>query len=177
VQRLEDGPLELTFREVDLSSLMRMQVALYSAESDRHWLELHLPEEPLIVEGDPSRLTQVLSNLISNAIKYSPDGGAVEVTGEERDGVVHIQVRDEGFGIPDEVRDRIFTKFFRGSAAEHGIAGSGLGLALARTVVEAHGGSISFESAGGDGTTFSVLLPKPGADTVIAVGERRHEGV
>jgi signal transduction histidine kinase len=159
VQRLEGGPLDLALRDVDVSSLIRTQVALFSAESDKHWLELHLPDDPLVVEGDAGRLAQVLSNLISNAIKYSPAGGPVEVSGEQDDGIVRIRVRDEGFGIPPEAHDRMFTKFFRGAAAARGIAGSGLGLALARTVVEAHGGSIDFESTVGQGTTFSVELP------------------
>jgi signal transduction histidine kinase len=97
--------------------------------------------------------------LISNAIKYSPEGGPVEVSGEQDNGIVRIRVRDEGFGIPPEAHDRIFTKFYRGAAAARGIAGSGLGLALSRTVVEAHGGSIDFESRVGEGTIFSVELP------------------
>jgi signal transduction histidine kinase len=159
VQRLEGGPLELALSDVDVSALVRTQVALFSAESDKHWLELHLPDDPLIVEGDAGRLAQVFSNLISNAIKYSPEGGPVEVSGEQENGIVRIRVRDEGFGIPPEAHDRIFTKFYRGTAASRGIAGSGLGLALARTVVEAHGGSIDFESRVGEGTVFSVELP------------------
>jgi signal transduction histidine kinase len=159
VQRLEGGPLELRLSEVDVSALVRTQVALFSAESDKHWLELHLPDDPLVVEGDAGRLAQVFSNLISNAIKYSPEGGPVEVSGEQENGIVRIRVRDEGFGIPPEAHDRIFTKFYRGTAASRGIAGSGLGLALARSVVEAHGGSIEFESTVGEGTLFSVELP------------------
>jgi signal transduction histidine kinase len=160
VQRLEEGPIELDRIEVDVSSLIRTQVALFSAESTRHRLELTLPEEPLVVEGDASRLAQVFANLLSNAIKYSPEGGPVEVVAEQNGEVVRVRVRDEGFGIAPEVRDRIFTKFFRGTAAASGISGSGLGLALARSVVEAHGGSIGFESAVGGGTTFAVDLPK-----------------
>jgi signal transduction histidine kinase len=159
VQRLEGGPLDLAVRDVDVSSLIRTQVALFSAESDKHWLELRLPDDPLVVEGDAGRLAQVFSNLISNAIKYSPAGGPVEVSGEQDNGIVRIRVRDEGFGIPPEAHERMFTKFFRGAAAARGIAGSGLGLALSRTVVEAHGGSIDFESKVGEGTTFSVELP------------------
>ena len=159
MQRLEGGPLDLALGDVDVSSLVRTQVALFSAESDKHWLELHLPDDPLVVEGDAGRLAQVFSNLISNAIKYSPEGGPVEVSGEQENGVVRIRVRDEGFGIPPEAHDRIFTKFYRGAAAARGIAGSGLGLALARSVVEAHGGSIDFESREGEGTVFSVELP------------------
>jgi signal transduction histidine kinase len=159
VQRLEGGPVDLAVSDVDVSALVRTQVALFSAESDKHWLELRLPDDPLVVEGDAGRLAQVFSNLISNAIKYSPEGGAVEVSGEQENGIVRIRVRDEGFGIPPEAHDRIFTKFYRGAAAARGIAGSGLGLALARTVVEAHGGSIDFESRAGEGTVFMVELP------------------
>jgi len=159
VQRLEGGPLDVAMSDVDVSALVRTQVALFSAESDKHWLELRLPDDPLVVEGDAGRLAQVFSNLISNAIKYSPEGGPVEVSGEQENGIVRIRVRDEGFGIPPEAHDRIFTKFYRGAAAARRIAGSGLGLALARTVVEAHGGSIDFESRAGEGTVFSVELP------------------
>ena len=173
VQRLEGGPLELALSEVDISSLVRTQVALFSAESDKHWLELHLPDDPLVVEGDAGRLAQVFSNLISNAIKYSPDGGPVKVSGEQENGIVRIHVSDEGFGIPPEAHDRIFTKFYRGAAAARGIAGSGLGLALARSVVEAHGGSIDFESRVGEGTVFSVELPVGSGGFDAAVdGER-----
>ena len=175
VQLLEEGPLELSLGDVDVSALLRTQGVLFSAESEKHRLEVRLPEEPLVVEGDAGRLAQVLANLISNAIKYSPQGGVVEVSGEDAGGVVRVRVRDEGFGIPPELRDRIFTKFFRGAATARGIPGSGLGLALARSVVEAHGGSIEFDSTVGKGTTFSVALPKRARDaSAVEAVERRH---
>jgi len=174
VQRLEEAPVDVKHGEVDVSALLRTQMALFSAESEKHRLDLRLPDEPLLVQGDAGRLAQVFSNLISNAIKYSPDGGPVEVEGEQQDGVVRINVRDAGFGIPEDVRDRIFTKFFRGAAAASGIAGSGLGLALARSVVEAHGGSIAFESTVGEGTTFSVELPVEPREAATGMGEGRH---
>jgi signal transduction histidine kinase len=96
---------------------------------------------------------------LSNAIKYSPDGGTVEVVGEQRNGVVRVSVRDEGLGIPEELHQRVFAKFFRGNAGSSGITGSGLGLTIARSVVEAHGGHINFESASGKGSTFWLELP------------------
>lgn len=173
VQRLEEGLLELALGRVDLSSLVRTQAALFSAESEKHTLDVRLPVEPMLLEGDAGRLAQVVSNLISNAIKYSPEGGPVEITGEEDNGVVRIRVRDEGFGIPPEAHGRIFTKFFRGQAAVSGIPGSGLGLAVTRSVVEAHGGSIDFRSTVGEGTTFSVELPKHQGDAPTReTGER-----
>ena len=175
VQRLEEGPLELALGLVDVSSLLRTQVALYSAESDKHWLELRLPEEPLLVEGDAGRLAQVFSNLISNAIKYSPEGGPIEVAAEQAGSLVRVSVHDEGLGIPPEMQDRIFTKFFRAAAPSHGIAGSGLGLALSRSVVEAHGGSIDFESTVGIGSTFALELPTKAPAAIAAeAGERRE---
>jgi signal transduction histidine kinase len=176
VQLLEEGPLELSLGDVDVSALLRTQAVLFSAESEKHRLDVEVPEEPLVVEGDAGRLAQVFANLISNAIKYSPQGGAVKISGKDDDDVVRIRVRDEGFGIPPDLRDRIFTKFFRGAATARGIPGSGLGLALARSVVEAHGGSIDFASVVGKGTTFSVELPKYARDaSAVEAGERRHE--
>ncbi|HEY7538454.1 MAG TPA: ATP-binding protein [Gaiellaceae bacterium] len=159
LQRLEEGRLELQKETVDMATLLREQAQLFSAESDRHRLELRLVEHELPVRGDPDRLAQVVGNLLSNAIKYSPSGGLVEIVGERENGTVRISVRDEGLGIPEDQRDRIFTKFFRGNAAASGIAGSGLGLAFARAVIEAHGGSITFSSESGKGSVFRIELP------------------
>jgi signal transduction histidine kinase len=163
VQQLEDGRLELSVERVDLAELLRQQTELYSAHSEDHELTLELDDVVLPVRGDEGRLAQVVGNLLSNAIKYSPDGGRVHVVADRADGHVYVRVRDEGIGIPDEEQGRVFTKFFRGDAAARGIAGSGLGLAFARAVVEAHGGRIGFTSAPGEGTTFEIELPDAGA--------------
>jgi signal transduction histidine kinase len=160
VQRLEDDRLALAHESVDVSKLLREHVGLFAGQSAKHRLELVLPEEPLVVPGDGNRLAQVLANLLSNAIKYSPDGGVVDVVGEHREGIVAFSVHDHGLGIPEDQQDRIFTKFFRGTAPASGIAGTGLGLAFARAVVDGHGGRIGFTSAPGAGSTFWVELPK-----------------
>lgn len=160
VQRIEEGNLRLEQEVVDMASLLREQVQLFTAQSPVHRLELELAREPLAVRGDSNRLAQVVANLLSNAIKYSPSGGTVEVVGEEENGAVRVSVRDEGLGIPAEDREQVFTKFFRGDASAHGISGSGLGLAFARAVIEAHGGHIDFESTAGEGSTFWVELPR-----------------
>jgi signal transduction histidine kinase len=118
------------------------------------------PDGALTVRGDANRLSQVVGNLLSNAIKYSPDGGVVDVVGEADGEIVRLSVSDQGVGIPAEQQAQIFTKFFRGDAAASGIAGSGLGLAFARAVVEAHGGRMSFTSKVGVGSTFRVELPR-----------------
>ena len=159
VQRIEDGRLELKQELVDVGQLLREEARAFAVQTARHSLELDLPEEELPVYGDPSRLLQVLGNLISNAIKYSPDGGQVELVGARRSDVVYVGVRDHGIGISPELQDRIFTKFFRGDASAQGISGTGLGLALARDIVEAHGGRMGFSSTLNRGSTFWVELP------------------
>jgi signal transduction histidine kinase len=159
VQLLEEGKLELAMETLDVSSLVREQVALFFGHGGDHSVELQLPDEPLWVDVDPDRLSQVVGNLLANAIKYSPEGGAVEVRAETLRGDVRIVVRDSGLGIPREDQAHIFTKFFRGRAAASGIPGTGLGLAVARQIVEAHGGLIGFASEEGRGTTFWIELP------------------
>jgi signal transduction histidine kinase len=168
LQRLEEGRLEFASVEFDVTKLLREQARLYSASSERHQLELRVEHEPLPVRGDPDRLAQVVGNLLSNAIKYSPAGGTVEISAGGENGAVRFSIKDEGLGIPEEQQERIFTKFFRGNAAASGIAGSGLGLAFARAVVEAHGGQISFRSEAGKGSTFLVELPAQRAGAVVA---------
>jgi signal transduction histidine kinase len=113
----------------------------------------------LPVRGDSNRLAQVVANLLSNAIKYSPEGGVVRVAGERADSVVRVSIQDEGVGIPAELQREIFGKFVRGHATANGIEGSGLGLAISRSLVEAHGGSIDFESTKGRGSTFWFEIP------------------
>jgi signal transduction histidine kinase len=159
VQRLEEGRLELGAELVDMAALLSEQVQLFEALSADHKLELRLTEVPLAVRGDSNRLAQVVGNLLSNAIKYSPEGGIVHVRGERANSSVRVVVADTGLGIPSALHERIFTKFFRGDAVKSGIAGSGLGLAFARAVVEAHGGKMGFTSAEGEGSTFYIELP------------------
>jgi signal transduction histidine kinase len=158
VQRMEHEGVNLSKQQIDLADLLDEQAQLYAAQSPKHQLEVEA-ERPLPVRGDPGRLAQVVGNLLSNAIKYSPEGGTVELVAARSAEGVRIAVRDEGLGIPEEQQDRIFTKFFRGDAAATGITGTGLGLAVSREIVEAHGGRIGFDSDPGQGTTFWLELP------------------
>ena len=106
------------------------------------------------MNGDPNRLAQVIGNLLSNAIKYSPDGGTVHVQAEQVNGVVRVSVRDEGLGIADELQQRVFARVLPWRCRRERNSGTGLGLTIARSVVEAHGGSMNFSSARGKGSVF-----------------------
>jgi signal transduction histidine kinase len=167
VRRIEEGRFERAQELLDMASLLREEAQLYNEQSPKHRLALTLPDdESLTVLGNPDRLRQVIGNLISNAIKYSPQGGIVELTAEANDGTVRVEVRDDGIGIPVPQQPQIFTKFFRGDAAASGIPGTGLGLAVSRDIVEAHGGRIGFTSAEGEGATFFVELPSGNGEGV-----------
>ena len=159
VRRIEEGRFERARELVDVATLLTEEAQLYSQQSPTHEVAVEIDHAPLGVIGNPDRLRQVIGNLISNAIKYSPQGGVVEVSADQQNGSVRVQVRDQGMGIPLSQQPQIFTKFFRGDAAASGITGTGLGLAVSRDIVESHGGRIGFTSAEGEGTTFFVELP------------------
>src|SRR5437660_4568798 len=159
VQRLEEGQLSIASELVDVSRVVREQSELFAGQSPKHLLDVSLPPTPLPVRGDSNRLAQVVANLLSNAIKYSPQGGTVRVAGRRNDGAVRVTIQDEGVGIPAELQPQIFGKFVRGHATAEGIEGSGLGLAISRSLVEAHGGSIDFQSTKGQGSTFWFEIP------------------
>src|SRR3954470_14519175 len=152
----------------DVGGLLFEQAELFRAQSARHRLDLQLPDGPVTALGDRDRLAQVVANLLSNAIKYSPDGGRVCVEGAMNGSKVTVAVRDEGIGIPADQQAQVFERFFRAETPEaHSIGGTGLGLALCRELVEAHGGRIGFESEPGRGSTFWFTLGTSRAQSTV----------
>ncbi len=130
--------------------------------TERHTVSLETPLADLVVAADPRRLEQILGNLIGNAIKYSPQGGPVEIplSEESREGMARLCVHDHGIGIPKEQQPRLFGRFARADNANaYGIGGTGLGLYLCRELVERFGGRIWFASTEGQGSTFFLTLP------------------
>ena len=162
VRRMEEGGLALHYEELDISFLLEEQAEVFSGQSEIHEFKMELPKEPLLIEGDPRRLRQVVANLFSNAIKYSPEGGAVRVSSERNGTSVLVSVQDDGIGIPEEQHELVFTKFFRGDAGARGISGTGLGLVLSREIVEAHQGEVGFDSSRDAGSRFWFRLPVAG---------------
>jgi signal transduction histidine kinase/CHASE3 domain sensor protein len=161
VAQVEAGRLHLDLAPVDLAVLVAEAAETARPLAESKGIELETEAEPgLVAAGDRVRLAQLLANLVSNAIKFTPGGGRVRLraTGEGRTAV--LQVGDTGIGIPIEEQGQLFQRFFRSSAAsKQAIPGTGLGLVICKAIAEAHGGSISFESAPDRGTTFRVEIP------------------
>ncbi|HEU0236067.1 MAG TPA: ATP-binding protein, partial [Candidatus Limnocylindrales bacterium] len=157
--KVEAGRLELAKYPIDLAHAVSESVAGLRPLADRKGQRIAVSVEPQLIEADPGRLRQVLYNLLSNAIKYTPDGGSIEVTGARDGANVRIAVSDTGIGISPEDQEHVFEEFRQvGDQAGH-VAGTGLGLALTRRLVEAHGGRIELASEVGVGSVFTVALP------------------
>jgi PAS domain S-box-containing protein len=158
--RLQSGKLALQFEPVQLDDLAAHLVERFKTQTDQHTFKVSFPKKFPVIQGDSKRLTQVLSNLLNNAIKYSPNGGQIGIKGDVTDGMVKISVSDQGIALPAEEIEHIFERFYRvDNALSRETQGAGLGLYIVRSIVEAHGGTIWAESASGEGTTFHFTLP------------------
>ena len=159
--RLQDGRLELERLPVDLREVVQHAAASARPRADaaKVALDVQAGAVPPVL-GEADRLAQLMDNLVSNAIKFTPAGGRVTVLLEARGDTASIEVSDTGIGIPPHERERLFERFFRSQTAlERQIQGTGLGLYISQAIVEAHGGRIGVSSAEGEGTTFVVELP------------------
>ena len=160
VANIDRGHLSLHRASVAPESMVEQAIHMFSMEAVAHRISLTAqPAPPLpAVNADPARVVQVLGNLLRNAIKFTPDGGSITVSATRQDNMVVLSVRDTGRGIAPEVQEKVFDRYWqaRDGARTHG---SGLGLSIAKGIVEAHGGRIWLESSPGQGSTFSFSLP------------------
>jgi PAS domain S-box-containing protein len=163
VSRITRGKLELRKCPVELADVVRDAIDATRPLFDEagHELSVKLPEQPVLIYADPNRLTQVLSNLLNNAAKYTPRGGRVELSAEHQDAEVRVTITDNGQGIPAEKLDEIFEMFTQvHESTRSGHQGLGIGLTLVKRLVEMHGGTVEVCSAGrGQGSRFTVRLP------------------
>jgi heavy metal sensor kinase len=161
----DEGQLELLRSNIDLLQLSEEAIRPLRALADANGVQLAVHGEPHTVQADPQRLHQALTNLIENAIKFTPAGGEVTVLTWRAGGEVGVNVVDTGPGIPPEERARIFDRFYRADQSRsRASGGSGLGLAICHEIATAHGGSMRVESEVGRGTTFTLALPDGSGD-------------
>jgi signal transduction histidine kinase len=162
LDKLESGAAGFHFARCDLAQLLRDAAAENQPFAERFnvTFDLHLPQEQLVIEGDRLRLCQVMTNLFSNAVKFSPAGGTVRLSLRQSGAQAIITVADEGPGVPPAFRDRLFTRFAQAEGARPaGHASTGLGLAISKVIAEAHGGTIALDDRAGLGASFVVQLP------------------
>lgn len=162
VTRLQGGGLELHPEPTDLVALTKRTVKRLQLTTEHHSISIRASQPYVVVRSDSGRIEQVLANLLGNAIKYTPQGGPIDIAISEEVDVqeAHLSIRDTGIGIPVHEQTRIFRRFARAdNSSSYGITGTGLGLYLCRELVERHGGRIWFESSEGQGSTFFITLP------------------
>jgi signal transduction histidine kinase len=165
LDRIEAGRLSLRIEPVDVNVVLEGAVERAHVSSERHQFTTDLDPTAPIVHCDADRLAQIISNLLTNAVKYSPDGGSIEVTSRVVEGFVEVSVRDHGAGIAPEFAKRLFSRYERYEKTSGKVIGTGLGLAIARQIVEMQGGRIWVDTTIGVGSEFHFTLPLQAAKT------------
>ena len=161
LDKMESGRMELHPEQVDLNALVSEAVDRVRPNAPQHPLSVRL--DPMLgeISGDRDKLTQVMANLLNNAVKYSPKGGEIVVSTRVEGTSAHVAVRDHGMGIPTEALEAIFERYGRvESLATRHIQGTGLGLPIVRQIMQLHGGTVWAESTVGEGSVFHLTLPR-----------------
>jgi len=161
--RVERGRLRLDPQEIDVRDVVSETIEIFRRQRGGDRLDPAFPPEPVIARADPVRITQVVSNLIANALRYAPTG-PIHVRVAREDDCALIEVRDHGPGISPEALPHIWEMYYRAPEVVSSIAGTGIGLALVKSLVDAHGGTVEAESTPGQGAVFRVHLPVQGPD-------------
>lgn len=160
LQRMESGRQPYYLVPLDVRELVSRTAEEWRQNGSLHSFRLKLPEEPVTALADADRMRQVLDNLISNAVKYSPEGSEVHISAALEGGAIRIDIADSGLGIPEKDKEKIFRKFYRVENNDRKkIPGSGLGLPIAKEIIEGHSGQITFSSRHNGGSIFTVWLP------------------
>ena len=163
LSKIEAGRMELEASDFDLPSAIENALILVRERAQRRGIALgRTVEEQLgMIHADERKVKQVLLNLHSNALKFTPEGGRIDVQAALRDGVAEVSVTDTGVGISPGDQEPVFEEFRQVGSAEKKVEGTGLGLAISRKFIELHGGRISVTSKVGSGSTFTFTLPSP----------------
>ncbi|VEB36710.1 sensor histidine kinase [Legionella sainthelensi] len=154
---LEEGKLQLKIVTFNLNQLIKEKVQDKQMENKNHQFEIKLSSSDEI-EADRNRIGQVITNLISNAIKYSPHGGKIAITSEVKDSSVQVNIIDSGLGIPKNDLEKIFERFYR--VTKDNLSGMGIGLSICKDIINSHQGTLNVTSQEGKGSTFSFIIPR-----------------
>lgn len=172
ISRLDTSALAIRHDPIDVTAIVEHTVAMVEATTERHRFVIDIEESPLVVLGEAVRVDQVISNLLQNAVKYSPFGGTITTRVSCDAGEVHISISDNGIGIPASDLPHLYERFYRASNAdpEH-INGLGIGLYIVQEIVTLHGGVITVTSTEGKGSCFSIHLPLSSEDLGVPVSQ------
>ncbi|CAA9272124.1 MAG: hypothetical protein AVDCRST_MAG93-2684 [uncultured Chloroflexia bacterium] len=161
ISRIETGQLSIERGSVDVCALVKRVVADVQVTLVERLIEVCCPDDPLIIQGDDLRLEQVFQNLLQNAVKYSPRNAPIGVVVRQHEGWIRVAVQDQGIGVPQADLPHLFERFYRADNVEPAkINGLGIGLYVVKQIVELHGGEVMVESVEGEGSTFTVSLPR-----------------
>ncbi len=160
LERMKLGKMTLHLGRVDFNTILEDTAERMHSTATHHQVVIHLDEQLPSIEGDYDKLIQVVTNLVSNALKYSPAGGNISLSSRLEGGQIHVSVSDQGIGIPPEALEDVFVPYNRlESGKTHYIQGTGLGLAIVREIIQMHSGKVWVESVFGEGSTFHFTLP------------------